>query len=168
MYTEYWSSGLSYRSVSADDLDMPLVSDTGSEIEELLHWSVSDGGDGRLVVLSQGPSIAEAVELIQMQLDTDGGLAIRSLSGEILDPPIVLVESNFADGGQVSSGDWTVTTTIIPTLTTWYGSMDTVLELDLSGPTDGNAPSLIRLSRDVGPVQFVWEEVAGDLVWYEP
>jgi hypothetical protein len=167
-YSEVWASTLSYRSLSADELLAEGNTDTGAGLEELLHLSVSDGGDGRLLVFSLGDTLAESTELAQMQLNTSGKLSIRSIDGVEQDPEIVLLENKFSDGDEVQSGDWTATTTILSEHSTWYGSFDLVVDVRLDGPTSTTAPGLIRLARDVGPVQLSWGDYSGDLAWYDP
>jgi len=167
-YSEDWVSTLSYRSLDAGELDGEGSTDTGASIDEWLHLSVSDGGDGRLLILSLGDDLAESVELARMQLSTDGALRIRSIDGVEQDPEIVLLERNFTDGGSVESGDWTATTTMRPQQSTWYGSFEFVVDVELTGPESPSSLSRIRLARNVGPVQFTWGEVSGDLAWYDP
>jgi hypothetical protein len=167
-YSDVWASSLSYRSLSADELQGEGSTDTGAALEETLYLLSSEGGDGRLLILSLGDSLAESTELAQMQLSTNGQLAIRSIDGVEQDPSIVLLENNFADGGEVQSGDWTVSTTMLSEHSTWYGSFDFVVDVRLDGPAGTSVPSLIRLARDVGPVQFSWGDYSGDLAWYDP
>jgi hypothetical protein len=103
-----------------------------------------------------------------MQLSTEGGLSIRSVDGIEQDPEIVILDRNFSDGGVVTSGDWTSTTTMLEQQSTWYGSFDFVVDVEIAGPADGTIPDRIRIAQDVGPVQFIWREYTGDLAWYDP
>jgi len=166
-FTDNWASVLSYRSADESEFELDGSSDTGAGIDEMLHMTVSDGGDGRLLVLSLGDSLAESTELAQLQLSTDGGLSIRSVDGVEQDPDIVVLERNFSDGGVVTSGDWTSTTRMLEQQSTWYGSFDFVVDVNLEGPSDA-VPGMIRIAQDVGPVQFIWGEYTGDLAWYDP
>jgi hypothetical protein len=167
-YSESWAASLRYRSVAAEELDSEGSTDTGAPLAEVLSLEVSDGGGGRLVVWSIGDDPAESIELSQMQLETDGLLAIRSVNGIAMEPEIVLLERNFSSGDVVQSGDWTASVEVLPELSTWYGSLDLVVEVSIEGPQGHSGPNLIRLAQDIGPVQLSWGDYAGDLAWYDP
>lgn len=160
-YLPPWASHLMYESV--DPAALEGAEDTAAPLAHVMHLGVSGTGDDWTWALSEGDNYATASPVMEFGISTADGLAITSVDGAALSPALVLLPATYAVEEPYSSGDYRATASHIDTLTTWYGVFEDVLGIEVSGPT----VATFRMAEGIGPVQFAWGDVAGDLAWYE-
>ena len=161
-YLPPWAEHLEYRDVAPADLDAGV--DTAGALGDLLHIGTSGADTSWSLDVRRGAAWETAEAVLSLDLSSaDGGLTLTAVDGVALDPVVVLVGQSFKEGETVQSGDWTTSAARVDAVTTWYGTVEDALEITVSGPTTG----LFRLGAGLGPAQWSWDSLAGDLAWYE-
>lgn len=160
-YAPPWASHLIYRQLEVDELAEGV--DTAEPLNHKLHLETTGQDPSFTLEFRDGETWAGADGLMTWTLSTDGGLSITAMDGETLDPPMLLVGTTYEPETPVSSGEWRTTPILVESLVTWYGVFEDVLEIRVDGPAIGE----LYLVKDVGLVQFTWDDLAADLAWYE-
>ncbi len=160
-YAPPWASHLIYREVDVGELSEGV--DTAEPLNHKIHMQPSGEGAEITLEFRDGETWASADAMMSWVISTDGGLSLISIDGETLSPPVLLVGSAYEADTPVTSGAWRTTPTRLETLTTWYGTFEDVLEVQVDGPHIGE----LRFVADVGLVQLTWDDLGADLAWYE-
>lgn len=160
-YLPPWASHLEYQAVDAAALDGG--EDTATPLSHVVHIGVTGANDTWTWEVRDGDTYATANTVLTLGVSTASGLVITSVDGAQLSPALTLVSASYTDNEAVASGDYSATPNYLDALTTWYGVFDHVLDIEVSGPT----VATFRMAAGVGPVQFAWGDLAGDLAWYE-
>lgn len=161
LYAPPWASHLLYRGVDPDEL--AEGADTAAPLTHELHVGVSGAQQSWTLEFRDGENFATADIVMTWELSSASGIALTAIDGEALSPPVTLVEAAYALETPVSSGQWRTTPERLETFTTWYGTFEDVLAIQVDGPVVGE----IYLAAEIGLVQFSWGDLAGDLAWYE-
>ena len=160
-YLPPWATHLEYEEVDATALDG--IEDTSTTLAHILHIGVSGDGDSWTWEVREGDDYATASTVLTLGLSTASGLEITSVDGTDLSPTLTLLSANYTVDEAVASGDSSAKPTRLDTLNTWYGTFSNVVDIEVSGPT----VATFKMAEGIGPVQFAWGDVAGDLAWYQ-
>ena len=160
-YLPPWPEHLVFRSVNPDSFSESI--DTASEVEEVLHMTITGADPDWTLSILSGENLATATLVQTLSLSSADGLAITGADDQTYSTPVVLLESRFEFDTPVSSGGWTTTATYEENLVTWYGSFHDLVDVKVEGDVTGE----FRFDTDLGPVQWAWGDLAGDLAWYE-
>lgn len=159
-YAPPWATHLMYREVDPEDIN---AVDTADTLSRVYHVGVSGAEPDWTLTFSEGENYVTAETFMTWSVSTADGIALTAVDGETFDPPVTLLAAAFTPDEAVTSGDFRATPTRVDMLTTWYGSFEEALQIRVDGAVIGD----IYLAKGVGPVQFTWGDVAGDLAWYE-
>lgn len=161
-YSPPWASQLFYRQLfvsSLDDMDAAL--DTGADAGTIHYAWTEEGDSGTRWWVSDADDRAGTPYLDL----TFSGKGVQLVAApDALGTPVVLLDSSFKDGDTVTTAGLTAQVTFIESLTTWYGTFNDVVQVDLSG---GTPSGQLRFAEGIGVIQFSIGETAGDMAWYQ-
>lgn len=160
-YAPPWPEHLVYRQVAPDEVGASI--DTAEELDEIFHVLVTGESPTWTFEIRSGDNVLTAEPVETLTFTLQDGFGISAATSQTLSSPLLLLSSPFNYDEPIVSGDWTATPTIAEYATTWYGVFNDVVDVQVSGPINAR----FRLDKDMGPVQWIWGDLAGDLAWYE-
>lgn len=160
-YAPPWPEHMVFRQVKPGELDGGI--DTAEELDEIFHVLVTGEDPTWTFEIRSGDNVATAETVETLTFALSEGFGISGAAEQQMASPLLLLSSPFNYDEPIVSGEWTATPTTAPSVTTWYGAFNDVVDVKVSGPIEAR----FRLDLDLGPVQWVWGDLAGDLAWYE-